>query len=452
MRKALNGLVGFSACWAAAFTFAAAPAQPVQADFSAPLLRDWVQPGYPAEAAKAKTEGRVLVEFVVEVDGSVTREKVRKSSDPQFDEAALAAVRQWKFAAGLEEGKEVAMAVEVPVVFELAQLRQKRAPLQPPEHLLPKPLKTKPAHALGGMDPDYPAELEERKLPGEVLIEFTVNEEGRASQPKVLHASHPAFVETALRTLARAGFEPARQGPLPKASKMTFPVAFDSMGAKPADILQANRIEVMGEAPWQLPQILMLIQPVYPRDRLLAAEKGAVTIEFLVNEEGRPGQILVTDATAPEFGEALKAAVEAWVFRPAQSAQGPVAVRLKVGHEFAPEADAVDLRLARLLRPDGAGVAGPTGLDQKLKPLWRGFPVYPQALREQRLAGEAEIEFIIDRDGRSRLPRILKASEEAFGWAAATAISQWVFEKPTKAGEPVDVTVRIPVAFKAPAE
>ncbi len=429
-------------------------AQPqlVQPDFAAPLLRDWVQPEYPAEARKAKTEGRVIIEFVVETDGSVTREKIQKSSEVQFDDAALTAARKWRFSPGLDEGKPVAMAMKMAVVFDAAQLSQKQPPLYPPERFMPSLMQIKPAQSLGGIDPDYPAELEERKLPGEVLIEFTVDEEGRMRLPKVLSASHPAFVESALRTLARAGFEPARQGPLPKASKMKFPVVFDSTGAKPADILQANRLEITGVMPRILPQVLMLITPVYPRDRLLAAEKGTAVVGYTVNEEGRTVEVIVLDASTPEFGKALKAAVESWAFRPGQSDEGPIETRMKATHEFTPEANATDARLAGLMQPGGAGISGATGLDQKLQPLWRGFPVYPQSLRSQRLAGEVQIEFIIDREGRARLPRVLKANEEAFGWAAATAISQWVFAPPMRGGEAVDVRVSIPVNFGQPAD
>jgi TonB family protein len=428
---------------------AGAPA-PIVLSYSPPTLLGWVQPAYPPEAAKAKGESRVLVEFVVETDGSVSREKVKETGGPGFDEAALAAVRQWKFKPGVDEKKPAAMAMSVPVVFELAQLSQKQVPLFPPERLMPRVMQSEPARLLGSMEPEYPAELEERKLPGSVVIEFTVDETGRARLPKVLNASHPAFVETALRTLEQARFNPARQGPLPYESKMKSPMEFVSMGALPAAILRANHLEIVGEPPSVLPLPLMLIQPVYPHDRLMAGESGTAEIEFSVNEEGRPGLITVTSASAPEFGAALKAAVEAWAFRPARSGQAAQAVKLKAVHVFAPEANPADQRLVRLLQPGGAGVGAPKGLDRKLIPLWRGYPIYPPEFIGQQLEGQSEVEFIIDREGRARLPRVLKASEEGFGWAAATAISQWVFERPTRAGEAVDVTVRIPVSFQPP--
>lgn len=90
------------------------------------------------------------------------------------------------------------------------------------------------------------------------------------------------------------------------------------------------------------------------------------------------------------------------------------------------------------------------GLDHRLKPLWRGFPLYPPSLRDEQIKGETQIEFIIDREGRARLPRVISASRDEFGWAAATAISQWVFERPMREGQLVDVKVIIPINFTPP--
>jgi TonB family protein len=424
--------------------------QPVVPDFGPPLLRDWVQPEYPEPARKDKREGSVTVEFVVEQDGTVSRETVKKSTDEIFDAPALAAVRQWKFKPALENGEPAAGAMRVQVVFQQEQLRQKSVPIFPPERLMPVPLKETPATPRGSIEPDYPAELESSRIPGEVHMEFWVDAEGKVEQPRVLWATHPAFVETSLRTIERAVFIPAKQGPLAKRSVVRYPVGFESMGARPSDILAANGLTFAGATPAVLPRPLMLIRAVYSRERLLAGEEGKAVIEFTIDEEGRTREIAVISADYPEFGAALGSAAEAWVFKPAQGDSGPLAVRMQATQAFAIAEQPVEGRLAGLLRPDGAGVSAPTGLDRKLKPLWRGFPAYPQALREQAPAGEAQIEFVIDRDGRARVPRIVSATHEAFGWAAATAISQWVFERPTKGGEPVDVAVRIPVGFKPP--
>lgn len=50
-------------------------------------LRKHIQ--YPQEAREAGKEGRVVVEFIVEKDGSIDNAKVLRSVDPLFDAEAL---------------------------------------------------------------------------------------------------------------------------------------------------------------------------------------------------------------------------------------------------------------------------------------------------------------------------------------------------------------------------
>lgn len=413
----------------------------------APILVNWVRPEYPKQARREKREGTVTVEFVVETDGRVSRASVQKSTDEVFEAPALAAVSQWRFKPALEEGKAVPVGMTVPVVFDLDQFRTQL--LQPPGPQQPVPLPEEPAVAKG-LDIGYPAELDDRKLPGVVMVEVTVNVDGQVEKPRVQWASHPAFVEKALLAIEKATFTPAKQGPLTKASIVRYPVGFESMGAKTADVLAANRLELMTEpAPDMLPRPRVLIHPVYPRNLLLAGESGRAVVEFTVTAEGGTENIMVISADRPDYGAALRAAVETWGFGPAQNEAGPMAVRLRVTHDFSPDAVPTETRVAARLNSE-TGIGGPAGLDRRIVPLWRGFPVYPQELRDQRLSGEALVEFIIDHNGRVRLPLVVSATEEAFGWAAATALSQWVFERPTRGGKPTEVKVRIPVDFKPP--
>lgn len=54
-------------------------------------------PAYPVEMRKAAITGSVRVGFYVHADGRVRDVKVIQSSEPAFADAALVAVRQWRF-------------------------------------------------------------------------------------------------------------------------------------------------------------------------------------------------------------------------------------------------------------------------------------------------------------------------------------------------------------------
>ena len=442
-------LVAFLLSWLGA----SAAEPPVKVDYSDAQLRDWVQPAYPDAARKAKIEGEVQVEFVVGLDGNTSQWRVTEFSDERFNAAALAAVQRWTFDAAIDDGRPVVSAMTVLIEFRLAQLKQKRVPIAPAsEVLFPRGLKQTPAKPKFAPEPDYPEELAERKLPGEVRMEFTVDEEGSVREPRVLWASHPAFVEMALRAAEKTKFEPGRQGPVTKSTTMQYPVSFKNFGAKRADVLKANNLSIVGEAaPDVLPQPLVFFAPVFPFSRLLADESGSAEVEFTVDENGSALEVKVVASSSPDFAAAMHAAAEAWFFQPALNGGARVSVRMHAAYEFVLPSGHV-AQLVEKLRPEGTGVASGKGLDSGLKPLWRGFPVYPFALISEQVRGEAEIEFIVDRDGRTRLPRVISADREEFGWAAATAISQWVFARPMRGGELTDVRVQISVTFVPPAQ
>lgn len=75
---------------------------------------------YPVEAQKAKVEGRVLVQFVVEKDGAVTNAHVMQSASELFDAEALrvvSAMPQWK--PGTQNGKPARVQFTLPIMFRL---------------------------------------------------------------------------------------------------------------------------------------------------------------------------------------------------------------------------------------------------------------------------------------------------------------------------------------------
>lgn len=75
---------------------------------------------YPATAAKYKKQGRVIVTFIVQKDGSVTHAKIAKSVDPELDAEALRVVRAMpKWTPGTQFGKPVNVKYTLPVNFSL---------------------------------------------------------------------------------------------------------------------------------------------------------------------------------------------------------------------------------------------------------------------------------------------------------------------------------------------
>lgn len=75
---------------------------------------------YPKDAEKKGEQGRVIVSFVVEKDGSITHAKVVKSVSPSLDAEALRVVGKMpKWTPGKNKGEDVAVNFVMPVSFKL---------------------------------------------------------------------------------------------------------------------------------------------------------------------------------------------------------------------------------------------------------------------------------------------------------------------------------------------
>ena len=75
---------------------------------------------YPEDAVKQKVEGRVMVQFVVETDGSISDVHVAKQVFPSLDAEAIRVVQvmpQW--VPGRENGKVVRVKYNLPIVFRM---------------------------------------------------------------------------------------------------------------------------------------------------------------------------------------------------------------------------------------------------------------------------------------------------------------------------------------------
>lgn len=77
-------------------------------------------PEYPAEAYRAKVEGTTVVRIGIRADGTVEFVEVAQTSGhASLDDAAVRAIRNWRFTPGLRHEKAAAFVLRLPIVFKL---------------------------------------------------------------------------------------------------------------------------------------------------------------------------------------------------------------------------------------------------------------------------------------------------------------------------------------------
>lgn len=85
-------------------------------------LREWIKQNmvYPQEAIAKGIEGRVIVKFTVEEDGTITNGKILRGIDPLLDKEALRLVSIMpKWSPGRFAGKDTRFTYNLPLLFKL---------------------------------------------------------------------------------------------------------------------------------------------------------------------------------------------------------------------------------------------------------------------------------------------------------------------------------------------
>jgi TonB family protein len=190
---------------------------------------------------------------------------------------------------------------------------------------------------------------------------------------------------------------------------------------------------------------------VYPYDMIIQGKTGWAEASFVVDYAGRPLFTNASDASDPAFAKAAIAMIEANQFNPVKKDKRLTMAQSAQRFVFPGEAalDPEARRILAELRKSDPAICSQAELDQRPKALRQEAPVYPRAMKDDGLTGQAEIEFVVTAEGKVMFPRIVSATQEDFGWAAAAAVAQWRFEPPTRNGHKVDARLTVPVLFDA---
>ena len=93
---------------------------PVTSTIEAAKLISQVRPAYPALALQARIQGNVVLHAVISKDGAVSELQVL-SGHPLLVNAAVAAVRQWRYSPTLLSGQAVEVETTITVSFVLGE-------------------------------------------------------------------------------------------------------------------------------------------------------------------------------------------------------------------------------------------------------------------------------------------------------------------------------------------
>jgi len=310
-------------------------------------------------------------------------------------------------------------------------------------------------------EPQYPIELRRANVTGQVIVEFVITTKGKVVNAFAVRSTHSGFESAAVTAVSKWRFQPGMKNGRHVNVRMQIPISFKLDGVSGPQIFrplgndsesklsQAMRYEIP-------PKNLSIEVGAYPYEALLKNERTKVTGAVLISTSGTVDSVLwKSTPVGDEMKQAVQAMLDTARLQPATQKKQPVATMMWFQINFDPMAGDVSISdsaaaILKKLRIEGdaAVFTKSRELDAKIRPIKRIEPVFPRLVKITEDQGTALIEIYIDQDGNAQLPRIVTASEPAFGYAACQAIAQWQFEPPLKDGKPVVVKVRVPFLFK----
>lgn len=267
--------------------------------------------------------------------------------------------------------------------------------------------------------PSYPTEMRRERIGGNVVVEFIVATDGSVKQVTVVRSTRREFERAAVRAINLWRFKPG------------------TIDGRPVNVLASQTLEFSCPRVW-----------VQPFELLRAGKSESVTLDYWQDAQGRLQRVeLVGRGSAPAVAAAHAILADEVAYDPDPPA--PVGIQHRATYVFGVDELPKSAReILKQLETQDPAFARASDLDRPVAFRSRDDAVFPMKLRETDSAGEATIEFFIDRQGVAQLPRVLSASKEEYGFAAAQAVGQWRFDPPLRHGKPVVVRVRVPIEFR----
>ena len=195
---------------------------------------------YPKMAREKNIQGRVVVGFIVEKDGSLSGVKVMRSLGYGTDEEAVRAITASpRWIAGSEKGIKVRVQYAVPINFALEDKKAVNQPGKVVDKVVFSAVEQQPGFPGGNAalarylikTIKYPADARKSKIQGRVVTTFIINQDGSTSDVRVLNGIGHGADEEAIRVIkAMPKWYPGMQNGRPVNVRYTLPITFSLKG------------------------------------------------------------------------------------------------------------------------------------------------------------------------------------------------------------------------------
>lgn len=296
-----------------------------------PKIISTVKPDYPFAMRRAGIQGRVLVQFVVDSKGRVRIPYVTESTHPGFRDAAIEAVRKWKFRPGKRNGERVNTRMQVPIMFSIKGQPtnwgwQIKRPKKFPDSIPPEMRWDTPPELRSFNPPIYPRQALMDGREGRVEVGFLVGPNGTVLKAEPIEGKHEDLVGASIAAVYTFLFDPSlREGqPCGALLNMTFDFKMSSSGDALYTPEMSRLLDALENDPecfHPLDQLDQMPQPLYRRAPVQPPlmeldEAVTVKVDFIINRRGAAELPVARGEIDPLLAFAATQAVSSWQFIP----------------------------------------------------------------------------------------------------------------------------------------
>jgi TonB family protein len=189
-----------------------------------PKLLKSVDPAYPEEARKAQVEGVVILEARTDEKGAVEEVKILRSI-PLLNQAAIDAVKQWKYEPFISEGKPRGVLFTVTVRFDLKSGDKEKDIEEFAKGAVKVVGDLMPPKLVKEVQPVYPEDARQAKVEGVVILSVKTDAGGRVADVMILR-SVPLLNQAAIDAVKQWIYKPLLINGVAKPAVFTVTVRF----------------------------------------------------------------------------------------------------------------------------------------------------------------------------------------------------------------------------------
>jgi TonB family protein len=184
--------------------------------------------------------------------------------------------------------------------------------------------------------PLYSDEARSLRIEGKVILDVLVGVDGKTKELHVVRGLGFGLDQNALVAVRDWHFVPGKRNGSPVEAPLRVDVEFSLKTSELNESIANDMATRIGPGVTP-PQVVYRSDPVYPANVQRIGTEGAVVLDAIIPEGGKPRVIRVIRSLDWQFDESAINALKQWRFSPATKDGSPVKVRMNVAVEFAPK-------------------------------------------------------------------------------------------------------------------